>query len=423
MVKDSTKLLEAQERELLVASTSNAGIIDPPPPFTHDSPGPQLLIDDLPPSASGLDGLPGELQLPPEFSTYHADYFEVGNGDIVSHDSHLNTDGEALYRFLLAQADNSPSLQLHCRGTHSEHRTRWITEHNSRGHHESRRETYTETVTDFDFCIEVGPGSTVRPTHWSVADSEPAYRGLMVREVEEPTGKRLAKQAEKKAHGRWSEERKARGLPPWVTSMDGSTDGMSDDARPLRSSKTLRQWADEYCASPKYLKEFVYKKATYGWNLQKLESAVRASINTSRYWGHVEVQFTTRGSNVYIRPDNRLSTMLSNKWLKFLSILLLIFPFIWLFKRYNSRGGGRWEVCGGAYALKRWELVDRTQAVPTRFISSPRIIQTPQGAAKLIGVREGEWLMRWEGTIIRAVLGNYQSSTPIFAVDPDLDGL
>lgn len=115
--------------------------------------------------------------------------------------------------------------------------------------------------------------------------------------------------------------------------------------------------------------------------------------------------------------------MLSNKWLKFLSILLLIFPFIWLFKRYNSRGGGRWEVCGGAYALKRWELVDRTQAVPTRFISSPRIIQTPQGAAKLIGVREGEWLMRWEGTIIRAVLGNYQSSTPIFAVDPDLDGL
>lgn len=101
MVKDSTKLLEAQERELLVASTSNAGIIDPPPPFTHDSPGPQLLIDDLPPSASGLDGLPGELQLPPEFSTYHADYFEVGNGDIVSHDSHLNTDGNTSTSFVI----------------------------------------------------------------------------------------------------------------------------------------------------------------------------------------------------------------------------------------------------------------------------------------------------------------------------------
>jgi hypothetical protein len=121
--------------------------------------------------------------------------------------------------------------------------------------------------------------------------------------------------------------------------------------------------------------------------------------------------------------------MLSNRWLKFLSILLLIFPFIWLFKRFHSRGGGRWEVCGGAYALKRWELVDGVQthsqdepSAPTGFTSSPRIIQTPQGAAKLVGVREGEWFRIWEGTIVRAVLGNYQSSTPIFAVDPVLDG-
>jgi hypothetical protein len=76
-----------------VATTSNAGVlIDPPPPFTYGSPASQLLIDDLPPT-SGLDRLPDELQPPPEFSPYRADYFEVGNGDIVSHDPHLNTDG------------------------------------------------------------------------------------------------------------------------------------------------------------------------------------------------------------------------------------------------------------------------------------------------------------------------------------------
>jgi hypothetical protein len=121
--------------------------------------------------------------------------------------------------------------------------------------------------------------------------------------------------------------------------------------------------------------------------------------------------------------------MLSNKWLKFLSMLLLIFPFIWLFKRFHSRGGGRWEVCGGAYAFKRWELVDGRQTESEDetsgligSTSSPRAIQTPQGVAKLVGVREGEWFRRWEGTITRAVLGNYQSSTPIFSVDPNLDG-
>jgi hypothetical protein len=96
MIKD--KPLEAQyeqEHEPLVASASNAGIIDPPPPFMHDSPASQLLIDDLlPPTTGGLHTPPlNDLQPPPEFSPYHAEYFEVGNGDIVSHDSHLNTDG------------------------------------------------------------------------------------------------------------------------------------------------------------------------------------------------------------------------------------------------------------------------------------------------------------------------------------------
>lgn len=122
-------------------------------------------------------------------------------------------------------------------------------------------ESYTETVTDFEFCIDINLSTTTRPTHWSVADSEPAYRGLMVHEVEEPTGKRLATQAERKAYSRWAAERRARGLPPWISDVDW-TDAMCDEARPLRSSKTLRQWADEYCASPKYLKEFVYRKVS-----------------------------------------------------------------------------------------------------------------------------------------------------------------
>jgi hypothetical protein len=32
---------------------------------------------------------------PPEFSLYEAQFFTVGNGNIVSHDPHLNTDGKS----------------------------------------------------------------------------------------------------------------------------------------------------------------------------------------------------------------------------------------------------------------------------------------------------------------------------------------
>lgn len=30
-----------------------------------------------------------------------------------------------------------------------------------------------------------------------------------------------------------------------------------------KSSKTVREWADEYCASPKILKEFTYTKVRW----------------------------------------------------------------------------------------------------------------------------------------------------------------
>lgn len=165
-----------------------------------------------------------------------------------------------MYRFLLAQAENTPSYRLHCRGTHSEHRTRWVRETNNDGRTHSRRESYTETVTDFDFYIDTSPHISVKPVHWSVADNEPAYRGLMVREVEMLGDKHKAGRADTKAYMNWAEERTARGLPPWFTNVDGRQEEMPENSPTLRSSKNLRQWADEYCASKKYLKEFVYDK-------------------------------------------------------------------------------------------------------------------------------------------------------------------
>lgn len=55
----------------------------PPPPFDEHN---HLLID--------FDDEHDDP--PPEFAPYHAEYFDTGNGNIVSHDPHLNTDGRRI---------------------------------------------------------------------------------------------------------------------------------------------------------------------------------------------------------------------------------------------------------------------------------------------------------------------------------------
>jgi len=245
-------------------------------------------------AAPGPSTIPTEP--PPSFSPYVAEFSLTGTGDVISHDPHLNTDGEALYRFLLSQSRVLPSLRIGFRGKHTEIKQRWVRATDSQGRHTDRTESYTESVTDFDFCIEVCPehllalGTAVipandeesgyTPAHWSIADNEPVYRGKMVREYEIPLDlqegspttmpgiparRRKATRKEIKRYKRWLEKKQQLGYPPWMQESEDNlyVDGimLSIEENPtLRSSKTLRDWADEYCASPKYLKEFQYEK-------------------------------------------------------------------------------------------------------------------------------------------------------------------
>jgi hypothetical protein len=122
---------------------------------------------------------------------------------------------------------------------------------------ENHTESYTETITDFDFCIDLGQCIVTGPIHWSIADSEPAYRGLMVRQVDFH-GRRKATKEEKKNFDAWKVQRSAIGVPPWVNSESWLSG--NNETNVLKSSRTLRQWADDYCESKKLLKEFVYEK-------------------------------------------------------------------------------------------------------------------------------------------------------------------
>ncbi|KAH9962212.1 hypothetical protein BC827DRAFT_1130653 [Russula dissimulans] len=404
------------EQPLLRADNSReAGPSTVPPPSFEESAGHLVVTFD-----DAVDVFPAGGEEPPNFTPYEAEHWVSKKGEIISHDPHLNEDGEALYRFLLSQAEMPPTLFIHCRGTHDETRTRFVDRTDSQGRRRTDTESYTETVIDFDFKIEhdVPP----RATQWTVGDDEPAYRGSMSRQVGLPGGGTSA--ADRDAAKRfkaWRAERRKRGLPPWVAPPNPNDNGdrglgapadaaaaaaagaaagsfwttsgvalpRGADRDVLKSSWTLRQWADNYCQSRKIFKEFVYEKVIYGWDLDRLEGAIRAAIKSTHYNGdHVHVSFELGHHTVIVRPDTSISRALSNPWLKLLLIIILIYPIIWLFQRFHQRGGGRWAVGGGAYALKRWGPA-----------------QEGSGRRVLIGEQEGDWFRRWQGTIRGGVEG------------------
>ena len=174
----------------------------------------------------------------------------------------FGTTGEALYRFLLSQAETPPTLLIHCSGSHEESRPYQVDKTDSQGRRYIETEYRNETITDFDFTIEhqVPP----RATQWTVQDAEPAFRGRMSKEVGPPGQTTKAGLDAINSFADWVKVRRLRGLPPWVPKEQLATvpNGAVEQS-PVnvpQSSWTLRQWADDYCQSEMIFKEFVYRK-------------------------------------------------------------------------------------------------------------------------------------------------------------------
>ncbi|KAG8759245.1 hypothetical protein FRC11_002281 [Ceratobasidium sp. 423] len=152
-------------------------------------------------SAQPLEAVPGYEELerdsPPEFHPYHAEHVTTPSGDIYSHDHHLNEDGEALYRFLLSHAEDPPNFLLKCRGIHVETGVRQVYRVKSVNGQMvvvTGTETYTETVTDFDFTIDISRHLRQYPSvMWTVPDDEPTYRGGTKQERQAGFGERNEK--------------------------------------------------------------------------------------------------------------------------------------------------------------------------------------------------------------------------------------
>ncbi|KAJ1306368.1 hypothetical protein OPQ81_007374 [Rhizoctonia solani] len=377
---------------------------------------------------------------------YQANYETTSSGDIYSRDRHLNEDGEALYQFLVSQANVPPKFLLKCRGTHPETHVKHVTRTETvdgRTVTVTEPETHTETMVDFDFTIDISHYlRQIPPVIWTVPDDEPTYRGRMEQEVMKGNMSAIggASRGTINMWKIWREKREKWGLAPWlgITEQPDMARRVTpaDESMSNRSRLTLRQWVDQYCASNKSMKVFNFRKSVYGWNIDALTQVVRATIQRTLHARSptITVEFTTSAYEINIRPSSIFAQALSKHWVVVLLCITFIYPFIWL---YGISCGGRWEVAGSAFPLCTWKHCE--DSIPGESAESYRrrtfkdapgetassksernqrtddriLAETPNGVSQLIGTTERDWLLIWESTITHCVTSRVQEGAPV----------
>ena len=87
-------------------------------------------------------------------------------------------------------------------------------------------------------------------------------------------------------------------------------------------------------------------------------------------------------------------TMLKNECVTCLLWLILVWPIIWLIRRYGEQGG-KWDVCRASYVCNR----------------DPR---DRPGTGDGVPLGDGDWVKIWERTLRLAVGNRIQSTSPIY---------
>ncbi|KAH9823418.1 hypothetical protein DFH28DRAFT_947166, partial [Melampsora americana] len=376
----SSNLLASNSSELASKHSKHAPILSP----SHDL-------------ESGFqDSLPDGQ--PPEFSMYRATYSTDSLGNITSHDSHLNSDGEALCRFILLHSTTPPELFVKLTGTHEEVRLETFTETED-GRTVYKTREHRDTVTDFSFTVPLLSQHDLEsavPVIHVVNDGEVVSRGACRRQRADWRGKDLllfnrvagvsrwcdssmASRAvrvswkERRAADQVSKEIKMRGLPPFIPPWmfpDGTFSRAPPRPPPeftgpdVESScrrvidtfmyqnhyyhnphpedqnvmeQELRKWCDIYCQSTKRLKQFRVEKRCFGWNLESIRNELYSTIRAIPHLRstHITCDFHSTSSTITIRPVNVFSKVFSLSWFpKFLLCITLIYPCLWLIRYF-----------------------------------------------------------------------------------------
>ena len=164
---------------------------------------------------------------------------------------------------------------------------------------------------------------------------------------------------------------------------------------------------------------YITLQHVYGWDFHALKRAIETAIKQTSYTGQLEVKFAPFPSTnnlIIVRPANTISKFFFDPDLKVILWITLIYPFIWLFRQFYSRGGGTWKTCGGGYPLKVVLPLPGNAGdllTPPDEASGSSSSAYARETTYVIGEREGEWFKKWENTIRCAVSSKTQDNIPL----------
>jgi hypothetical protein len=259
---------------------------------------------------------------PPAFSTYAAQQHVIGNGQVISHDLHLNSDVEALYQWLHSCAQTEPRPLLAIEG--------WHRKRKSKGGHRH--------VTDFYLTFDL---SSFLKEGYELHPAAPL-------------------------------QRRRRGTRAKREATDGEVEAAID----------VRGWCDAYIRNPARLKEFMLHKRLEGLDQEMIQTYVTRLVRSTNYRGRVEIRFPMQKRSVVLSPDNWVCRVRYGwaRWLFYLSFLwILTWPVLLVFTK-------RWDVVDAFYQCEtnvQREWVDRWGWVITRLVLRRRHQYAPLTVANL----------------------------------------
>lgn len=337
-----------------------------------------------------------------------------------------------------------PRVIVHCRGTHEEEST------------DSDGRTTTTDVPDFDFDVDITSALIQTPQDvclWTVPDGEPAYRGKLWRQVDDVLSpqsdrlgnprsppqirRRIATSVERIQANIDTKRREDFALPPWASLPSQISEGTAgrllnpadrihlqnachcavddySDNLLLPASKTIANFAEEFCASWRPLREFRFQRTVYGWDFDDIEGRVRGILGRYLSGPNPKSSATVRLDvvEVVVRPKNILWTLLSNRILMFFLWITFIYPIlVWPIRKFIL--GGTWKVAGSSFAFVKYVHMEdsypgeTTAAYAARDTCSHALADlkvTTRGVSALQGQRFSEWI-RSRGPQIGLVAG------------------
>ena len=289
---------------------------------------------------------------------------------MITHDSHVNSDGEALYRFLLEQNKLPPVLHAQITGSHVVRSTVW--ERDDRGR--SRSRTEQRTVTDFRFRIDLTGGlqavfaagedfQTLEATiggEWGghreiqkdvkgvlkvCGDEEKVYRGGRWKQKYSPPRLRtlpgdmqglLSPSSEQVGCDR-DHDLESRGSPHYNPALSSAVSRIEIPALTPDSALSIRAWADRYCHLPTPLKEFIVRKTVTNLDRPLLTRLLTNAVRSTGYRGNVAIHYPKSHHKIAIYPDTRFARLRNNPWVRWFFYLTFLWIFTWPLLYFSTK--------------------------------------------------------------------------------------